>query len=137
VTSRVESGTRKGLVIVAALLCLLLVLAVTVFRSPYLRFLDKDENYYAEFAHACDRILEKHPLGTNGTLLVQIDDPSMPGIIHRLSPSKVTIQTNRVHVMVGVRDFAVVWEPREDYSNAWVLSVIGGPERVVYVEPKL
>ena len=135
---------------VAGVLGVLAVFALFSFKSPYLRFLDRDQNYYAEVAHACDLILQQHPLGTNATIIpisgtsetfafvhVPGSDPSLPKVIRDLHPSKITISSNRVHVIAGVRDFGISWEPQEGGTNSWALNVYPeGPQSVVYVESR-
>src|SRR6266849_492021 len=47
-------------------------------RSPYIRFMGKDQQYYSDLAHACDRVLAQHPLGTNAVIRISGGDASVP-----------------------------------------------------------
>ena len=106
-------------------------------KSPYLRFVEKDQKYYSQVARACDAILAQHPLGTNEFIGMPGSDSSVPGIIRDLHPSAITISSNRVHVMVGVREFGMSWEAQDGDTNSWTLNVYAeGPERVLYVEKR-
>ena len=103
--------------------CLLVGVALWWTKSPYIRFVEKDQTYYSQVARACDLILEQHPLGTNEFIRLPDGDASVPSIIRDLHPSEVTISSNRVHVIVGVREFGMSWEAQEGDTNSWVLNV--------------
>src|SRR5689334_12209647 len=99
--------------------------------------MDKDQKYYAEVAHGCDILLEQHPLGTNEVVRIQSSDAAVPIIIRDLYPSQITISSNRVWVMVGVRAFGISWSARDGDSSLWELKVYPeGPESVTYVEKR-
>lgn len=122
---------------IPAAVCLVAVLALWLLKSPYLRFVDKDQKYYFRVARACDSILDQHPLGTNEFVRLPGDDASVPSIIRDLHPSAITISSNRVHVMVGVRDFGMSWEAQNGDTNSWTLNVYTeGPEKALYVEKR-
>jgi len=118
-------------------LCLLVVLVLSCLKSPYLRFIEKDQKYYSDVARACDLMLQRHPLGTNEVIQLPIRDVSVPSVIHDLHPSAITLSSNRVHVMVGVRDVGMSWEALDGDTNSWVLNVYPeGPGKALYVEKR-
>ena len=100
---------------------------------------DKDQRYYFEFARACDSVLALYPLGTNEFIRIQGKDASVPRIIRNLHPSRITISSNRVHIMVGVTrpGFGISWEPDETKTNCWSINTFAeGLHRVAYVETR-
>jgi hypothetical protein len=109
-------------------------------KSNYLRFMeDKGQTYYSEFARACDSVLAQHPLGTNEFIRISGADSSLPKIIRDLEPSRVTISSNRVHLVVGVgRDgFGVSWEQDEAQTNVWAINTfVESLQRVAYAETR-
>ena len=118
-------------------LYLLVVVAPRYLKSPYFRFVDKDQMYYAKVARACDLMLEQNPLGTNEVVHLESSNVSVPSIIRSLRPSRITISRDRVHVIVGVRDFGMSWEAQDGDRRSWALKVYPeGPERVLYSETK-
>ena len=124
------------LVLIVVIPAGLALVAPALLKSPYLRFIDQDQKYYSEVARACDLMLKQHPLGTNESVYVDGRDTSVPSAIRHLRPSGITISTNRVHVMVGVRDFGMSWEAQEGGTNSWALNVYPEPGKVLYVETK-
>jgi hypothetical protein len=112
-------------------------LAILCFpKPPVLQFTHHDQNYFKEFARACDSLLQEHPLGTN----IPGDDPLLPPIIRQLryGVDRVTISTNKVLVIVPApwHGFGIVWAPQnETDTNAWALTTWHESEpRVAYVE---
>ena len=106
-------------------------------KSPYLRFVGKDQKYFSQIARACDLVRAQHPLGTNEIVRLPGSDVSVPRLIRDLHPSVLTISSIRVHVMVGVREFAMSWEALDGDTNLWALNVY--PEwqgKALYVEKK-
>jgi|SRR5688572_30701050 len=109
------------------------------FRSSYLRFMHKSERYYSELARACDSVLAAHPLGTNEFIRISGTDPSLPERIRDLQPSRVTISSNRVHLMVGVGrgGFGISWEQDETQPNVWTINTFAESlQRVAYAEKR-
>jgi hypothetical protein len=137
---RARLGVRRVVVSLVALLVVvpaaLAVIVPKLIESPFIRFMERDERYYGSLANACDAVLAEHPLGTNQPLRIAGSDVSLPEIIRDLRPSSVTVSSNRVHIMAGVRLFGVSWEPQEDgKTNVWSLIVYPeGPQSVVYVK---
>jgi hypothetical protein len=99
-----------------------------------------DQQYFRDLARACDSLLQRHPLGTNGYVRLSGDDPSLPPIIHNLQygVDRVTISSNRVHMVVPApyHGFGIVWEPQnENDTNVWTLvTACESQERVAYIE---
>ena len=95
--------------------CICLIVILLPFRSSYLRFMHKSQQYYSELAHGCDAVLAAHPLGTNEFIRIPGTDTSLPKIVRDLRPSRVTISSNRVHLMIGQGrgGFGVAWEEDE------------------------
>jgi hypothetical protein len=120
--------------------CLIVVVTLRALKSDYLRFMeDKDQQYYSEFARACDSMLSQHPVGTNESIRISGDDLSLPKIVRDLQPkpSRVTISSNRVHIMAGVSrpGFGIEWQQDEMRTNVWVLRTAAeGLIRVAYEE---
>ena len=117
--------------------CLMAIVGVWWFKSPYLRFVEKGQTHYSQVARACDLIREQHPLGTNEFIRLSGGEVSVPSIIRDLHPSAITISANRVHVMVGVREFGMSWEAQDGDTNLWTLNVY--PEwqgKALYVEKR-
>jgi len=149
---RSRLGTRRvipSLIVLLVLLPAILALVTPeLIKSSYIRFMEKDQKYYAKFASACDLILQQHPLGTNATLVpvagsdapyvfirIPGNDPSVPEIIRAWHPSQLTVSSNCVGILVGVRDFDISWRLQEGDTNSWALSVSGeGAGGVVYAE---
>jgi hypothetical protein len=122
---------------ILAAVCLLAVVGLWLLKSPYLRFVEEDQKYYSQVARACDLIREQHPLGTNEFVRLSGGDASVPSIIRDLRPSAITIASNRVHVMAGVRDFGMSWEAQEGDTNLWALNVYPAWQgKALYVEKR-
>jgi hypothetical protein len=127
-------------------LAALVIWSCWALRSPYFRFLGKDQGYYSRLADACDLLIREHPLGTNATVVpivgttnewevfIRISgrDPSLPKIIRDLNPSQIVVSTNRIYVMVGVREFGLSWEPQNGHTNYWAMYVYGDDQKEVY-----
>ena len=126
---------RIILALVAA--SVVVVLFLWSVRSPYIRFMDKSPQYYSDLAHACDSVLAQHPLRTNDLFKVLGSDSSVPSIIRHLHPSGITVSSNRVYIMVGVRDFGISWQLQDGRTNTWAMDTFAeGLEKVVYVETR-
>jgi hypothetical protein len=117
-----------------------LAAAVQFTKSDYLRFMeDKDAHYYSEFARACDSVLMHYPLGTNEFIRIPGAETSLPEIIRDLAPSRITISSNRIHIIVGVGrgGFGISWEPDEETTNSWAINTFAESlHRVAYVETR-
>ena len=115
-----------------------LALAVLAsFRSPYLRFIHRSQDYYGKLARGCDALLLRHPLGTNVFVHLAADDSSVPRIIRELHPSAITVSSNRVHVIVGEREFGMSWEAQDGDTHSWALQVYpAAPGPILYVEKR-
>ena len=126
------SNAIVGLVVGVIALCVLVLLAVTLFSSRYLRFMAKDKAYFSEVAHACDSILRHHPVSSNDTVTLyghmslpytmklSGHDGSLPKIIKRLHPDMVLISTNRVLIDIPperMGGFVITWEADHLHSN--------------------
>src|SRR5437868_958139 len=58
---------RRSIVLVSAAIGLLGLAVVCFPNPPVLQFMHHDQQYFRDFARACDSLLERHPLGTNTT----------------------------------------------------------------------
>ena len=103
-----------------------LVALVAHWRStlPPVRFLNQPTEYHERFAIACGEVLALNPIGTN--LFISLPVSGMPDIIADLSPSefsKITISSNRFHMLIGAGrlGFGVSWEPSKSNPNVWEL----------------
>jgi hypothetical protein len=135
---RNKLGTRG---VIAGLILLLVIIPVTLavvapslLKSPYIRFTEKDQHYYAEIAGTCDLLLRQHttfykhsePLSqqhpktdflwmdTNNVVWDMITlsgrDPTLPKAIRALHPNKILISPNRACICIGVRpDYTIIW----------------------------
>ncbi len=113
-----------------------LVVGVFVFWSDsHSRFRHQSEAYYAQFAKACDSLLEQHPLGTNRFIELAVTGAALPQIIQDLQPSKIKVSSNRVWVLSKGGQFGIAWEPKdESQTNVWqLITSIESHVRSVYV----
>lgn len=144
-TKYLKSAIRSAwilfaLFVLAIVLLFFAVPYVLLTQSGVLRFRDKNEHYYSEFARGCDSLLAQHPLETNGFFDVSVRDTSLPKIIKGLHPDEIRITRQRVWIRVGDgrAGFAVIWEPQSQTgTNSWVLTA--GSENffpVVYEEKR-
>jgi hypothetical protein len=127
------------LVVVILLLGFVLAWLEFPFLVPpfqYLLFVHRSQNYYVHVGDACNYILAKNPVTSNDEVRLSRDatlhyakrifedDPSVPGIIRRLSPEFVLIGTNWVSVSIPperMGGFGIIWEQRGPQTNRWVL----------------
>src|SRR5689334_17377701 len=89
-----KPGVILGLIVLLIIFpTILAVIAPDLLDSPYGRFMHKSQRYYTELAHACDTVIQQHPLGTSATILqisgttntwafikIPGTDPSLPKI---------------------------------------------------------
>jgi len=152
---RRKLGARKVIGILILLLAVIpVVLAVIVpplLESPYVRFTEKNQKYYAKIAKACDSLLQPHAIfykhsdslsqqhpktyllwmDTNNVIrdrmTISAQDPRLPKIIRHLHPYQIFIAPNYVCVWVGGPrpDYTINWGPDETKTNTWTLSAGG------------
>jgi hypothetical protein len=104
--------------------------------SPHLRFRHKSAGYYSEVAHACDSVLQQHPVGSNDSVVfnsgmtlpytkaLSVSDGTLPKIISALHPDMILISTNRVWIEIPperMGGFVITWEPDDMRTNHWAL----------------
>jgi hypothetical protein len=117
--------------------------------SPYLSFMRKDLSYYSQVAHACDSILQHHPVTASNsvtrygevlpfTLSLSGSDTSLPKIIRALHPDDILVSSNRIFIDIPperMGGFGVSWGQNELQTNQWILqSHAEGPGEIVYQE---
>jgi len=96
-------------------------------RSPsYLQFMARNPGYYRGLAESCDQLLSAWTNQTSETWVLRGDDKSLPPLILELNPSKVTLRSEFVWIMVGVTrpGFGITWA-KNDYGDEdirWELS---------------
>jgi hypothetical protein len=146
-------STRRIILALGAIV-LFCVLAAGFFflSSPYLRFRYKSTSYYSEVAHACDSVLQQHPVSSKDTatfnsgmvlpytLSISLGDVSLPKIISALHPDMILVSTNGVWIEIPpgrTGGFAVTWGPDNLRTNHWALQAGGdGLVKTVYEESK-
>jgi hypothetical protein len=143
------SNIILSLVVGVILFCAFVFFALPLFSSPYLRFMARDAAYYSEIVHACDTVLQQHPVGSNDTVTLyghtmpytiklSAGDASLPKAIRALNPDMILVSTNRVFIEIPperMGGFTVFWEPDEMRSNYWALQSDGdGLVKTVYEE---
>jgi hypothetical protein len=166
VRMRNKLGTRKviaGLILLLVIIPVVLaVVAPSLLKSPYIRFTEKDQHYYAEIARACDLLLQQHTtfykhsellsqqhpktdflwMDTNNIVWDMITlsgrDPTIPKTIRALHPNQILIAPNRVCICVGVRpDCTISWGQDEIQTNSWTLTCGGeGVGESLYAEKR-
>ena len=113
-----------------------LAIFVLNFMPEYFLFRHRSERYYADFATACDVVLEQHPLGTNKFIELHAMDSSIPKIIRDLRPAKIKLAPNWVWILHGEGiEFGITWEQQnQTQTNAWTLSATCESDiKIVYV----
>jgi len=136
---RIPRNILLGVLAVMAGFCLLWVYMFQFWKSPYLRFMGKSPQYYSEFARACDSMLAQHPNAANQFIEIPSADPSVPKIIRNLRPNRITISSNRVHLIVGVGrlGYGISWEPQDGQTNSWAINTFAESlHRVAYFEAR-
>jgi hypothetical protein len=139
-------------VIGAILLFGIAFLIVPLLSSHYLRFMGKDTAYYTEVAHACDLIMQQHPVSSNDTITLYSHmvlpytmklsgrDTSLPKIIRALHPDMILVSTNRVWIEIPperMGGFVITWERDDMRTNYWALQSNGdGLVKTVYEESR-
>lgn len=135
-------SARRGTLLfafIAVCCCLVIILWP---KPPVLQFMSKSREYYREFAHACDTLLQKYPAGTNDFIRIASDDPGLPTIIRdlRYGVDRVTISSNCVHIVVPApwHGFGIVWETQGGVGGeTWELATYHESERrVAYAEKR-
>jgi len=142
--------TIYGLAVGAILLFGLAFLLFPRFHSRYLRFMAKNPAYYSEVAHACDLVMQQHPVSSNDTVALYRDmtltyttklsgqEVSLPKIIRALHPDMILVSTNRVWIVIPeMGGFGLTWEQDESRNGYWTLqSHAEGLTKTVYEERK-
>jgi hypothetical protein len=124
-------------VIIALVLFLVFLVGLFFFLradTEYFRFQHKSDRYYAEFAKACDTVLQHNPLGTNQFIELSAADSSLPKVIRDLPPLKIKASRQRVWILHdGSIEFGITWERDDSRANIWTLSTACESDvRVVY-----
>ncbi len=111
-------------VVIVVLVAIACVIPYAV--SPYIRFMGKAPSYYTQFAHACDSLMQQHPIGVAGFAELSPSDTMLPAIIRELHARKVRVSTNGVSILVGVGrgGFGISWGPDDtrqllDSGDQW------------------
>ena len=137
-----------GVVLMVGLLGALIYFGLAGAASRYHRFMAKDTAYYSQVAHACDAILQQHPIGSSGlqpyaglpgSFTLSAQDASLPVPIRALHPDTLILSTNRLYVGFGVGRVAwgIIWEQDEDRTNSWTLDTnADGLQKRVYAESR-
>jgi len=141
-----------GFVVGAVLLLGTVFLAVPLFSSRYLQFMGKDTAYYTDIAHACDLVLQQHPVSSNDTVTLYShmslpytkklsgEEASLPKIIRALHPDEILVSSNRVWIEIPperMGGFVITWEPGDMHTNYWALQSNGdGLVKTVYEESR-
>ena len=115
----------------------LAVIVPSLVESDYLKFIHKDQAYYAQVSQACEDLIHRHPLGTNEFRDISVTDSSIPTVLRKLHPSDVSVSADGLHLRMhkGSRlgYYAVSWIRDEDITNIWRLQAGGGEAPVVVV----
>jgi hypothetical protein len=133
-----------------AVFAILIFYTVGLFSSRYLRFMHEDTAYYSQVAHACDAIMQQHPLNFGGstalssnmmlldTLKLSGRDPSLPEIIRALHPDRISVSANQVFINIPPErggGFGLIWKHGDLETNNWVLQTgADGLIKTVYSE---
>ena len=122
-------------IMVLVLLTGLVVCLFVFWPDSHFRFRHRSEAYYAEFAKACDSLLEHHPLGTNRFIELSVTGAALPQIIQDLQPSKIKVSSNRVWILSQGNLVGIAWEPKDEaQTNVWqLITSIESHVRSVYV----
>lgn len=149
---RSEFGLRRVIICLILMLVVIpaaLALAVPgLIESPYVRFTHQNQPYYSDLARACDLLIRSQRPGANWTVIrvhgspgspeihiVPVSDVSVPKIIRRLNPSNIMVLKKSVWIIVGIRQYSILWAPEAGAANSWTLSASGeGNMKVVYTE---
>lgn len=133
-------------IIFLALAMFVLILGVAVLEypvlftpSPFIQFISKDTNYYAQVAHACDLLQVQHPANPANSLEISGHDASLPKIIKSLRPDRVLISSNKVVIQIPPYDmggFALIWAESDIQSNQWNLYTLARGMEIFFQEPK-
>lgn len=113
--------------------------AAYVLTSDYLKFVEKDQHYYRDFARACDAIRLKRPAETNEFLFVAATNIQLPKIVEHWNPRRLTFYSNGLDILVGEghSDFVISWHQTQlpGQTDSWVLETSGEPPaRMLYTE---
>lgn len=104
----------------------------------YWRFLVRSQAYYGQVAGACDTLLAEH-VADMPCKMVGRKLELLPGVLVKLRPSFVTVDTNAVSLLVGggFDSYQVVWAS-SDTNGLWVLKVYreGSPVRMFFSKSK-
>ena len=149
------------LVIVAVLIIAALKFTLSLLTSPYVSFTKNTDHYFSEVAYGCNLILKQHSHETNKTIVANVgnggsivpisipgDDASLPKIIRRLHPDRITVLPEEVVVYVDYGSppsngtfvprrtpgYGIKWAPRYGVTNLWELTAFAdeGENTVVY-----
>ena len=137
---------RILLIAFGVVVCIVLV-ALYVLPSPYLRFMGRSTQYYSEIAAACDFVLRQYPVSSNdspvliqGALPISGSDVKLPEVIRSLHPDFLLVSSNSVYIWIlpeRMGGFGVIWEHDKMRPNHWTLQSNGdGLQKIVYEAAK-
>ena len=95
--------------------------------------------YYSNLAHACDVVLQIHPVAEDAFFVVSVQESSLPQIITDLHPRELWLTSKTVSLDFGhgTDGFWIGWGPDETRTNSWTLEAnVNGSRKVVYAETR-
>jgi hypothetical protein len=127
-------------ILIGCIACAVFAAFVIFSTSPMFRFQFSSKSYFKNFTKDCDKVLVMTPLGTNKYIRIATPSSLLPAMIRQLNPEYLTVNSNRLHIMVHsghVNGYAIVWERSETDHTEWILSAGGeGAWRDVYKSHK-
>ena len=119
------------------LACCIFLLAACGRSPSYQKFMNQNQQYYAQVAGGCDELLAKVPTSFTNGQAIKGDNESIPAILRQLSANEITLETNRIHILIhdSRLGYGIVWE-LSDYNNTaapWELTTYAeGMRKVVF-----
>lgn len=88
--------------------------------------MDHDQQHYAQVAEACTELATKIPNTFTNEKIIGGDDASLPLTLRQLDSNEITVETNRVSIMIhdSRLGFGIVWEQNNsnDIPSRWELA---------------
>ena len=129
---------RLKAALLSAMLCTGLLALVSCSRpAGYRAFVRHDQQYYAQFATACDALISQNATGSAYQRELTSDDQSLPIQLRDLHPSHLVVSSNAVLVTVGYGwdSYGIGWSPNEHDPSLWELKIgllEGESRRILY-----
>ena len=88
--------------------------------------------YYGLIAKSCDQVLGALAAHLTNEIVLDGSDPRLPQPLRDLQATTITIQKNRVWIVVDTRAaYGIVWRQSETNERLWRLTVHGGSEPII------